>query len=456
MKYILAVLLIFSAVSVSAQPHIEGTVTLTLKDGLLDCDFALSDLPPLRNYRILLNHGMNIQYFVSDSGKVLPYDGFYSGKMTGEALEYVLMKTDTDTLRPLPQTFRVKYKGAFPVYGDTLNYFDFKGFIAFNGKTARATEQSKWYPVIYDVDADRLIDNYTYRITVNSPDSKTVFLNGSPPQQASPATFQSKTPRALFLFSGNYDYVAAAGNYILNAAVDSGTALKIFRELDRIKAFQTAALGRTYQENIYLIAHRPVKPFSWQSSWGFTIFPSFAYAGVNFKLLLDSTGRMTKDYVGFFSHELAHYYFGDNMVSGPLQWFWLESTAEYLSLKTAAALTDTGYYNATIRNYAAVLKNKAYKPLAQIQKPGEIDDDYRYVYGPLILLSFEKVFGEKRTYQVLSGLVQKAERETLTLTVLKQLALAAKIKEADYDRFYNAYLTSDAAVQNTLQLLARN
>jgi hypothetical protein len=242
----------------------------------------------------------------------------------------------------------------------------------------------------------------------------------------------------------------------LNAAVDSGTALKIFRELDRIKAFQTAALGRTYQENIYLIAHRPVKPFSWQSSWGFTIFPSFAYAGVNFKLLLDSTGRMTKDYVGFFSHELAHYYFGDNMVSGPLQWFWLESTAEYLSLKTATALTDTGYYNATIRNYAAVLKNKAYKPLAQIQKPGEIDDDYRYVYGPLILLSFEKVFGEKRTYQVLSGLVQKAERETLTLTVLKQLALAAKIKEADYDRFYNAYLTSDAAVQNTLQLLARN
>lgn len=434
-----------------AQPHIEGKLTLQMKEGIIDADFTLSNLPPLAEYRILLNHGMNIQYFTSDSGKQVQYDGFYGGKMQGEALEYVLLKGDTDTLRPLPAAFRIKYRGAYPIYTDTLNLFDFKGYIAFNGSTLRATEQSKWYPVIYDVAADRLIDNYTYHITVNAGDSKTVYLNGSVPQQKTPATFSSAVPRALFLFAGNYDYVASRGNYILNASVDSVTAGKIFKELDRIKAFHAQNLGLTYNENIYLIAHKAVKPYPPSNSWGFTVFPSFAYANLNFKTLVDGKGRFSSDDIAFFAHELSHFYFGDNVVSGTLQWFWLESATEYLSLKAAAALTDTAFYNKVLNRYVQFVAKQKYPPLARINKSNEIDENYRYVYGPLILTAFEKQFGLNTTYKVLAHLIKTAEKQTLTLETLKQAAIASKIKESDYDAFYATYLDGNAAQQHVLE-----
>lgn len=452
MKYLLILFFVFCGPGAVAQPHIRGTVNLTMKEGLIACDFTLSNLPPLRHYRILLHHGMNIEFFVSDSGTVMPYGGFYSGKMTGEALEYSLMKNNGDSLAPLPQTLRIKYRGAFPVYGDTLSSIDFKGVVAFNGKTVRAAEQTKWYPVLYDMASDRLIENYTYDITVRSADAKTVFINGSMPQQKPVAMFMSKTPRALFLFAGDYDYVTSNGNYILNAAIDGETAKKIFTELDRIKAFQAKMLGMTYNENIYLISHKAVEPFNAQRSWGFTIFPSFAYAGLNFKTLLDSTGRLANENLAFFAHELAHYYFGNTMMSGPQQWFWLESTAEYLSLKTAEALADTAFYNKTIRNYISFLKSQKYKPLAQISSKEEIDDNYRYLYGPLLLAGFEKTFGQKRTYNILTDLIKKSGIETITLAVLKQTAIAHKIKEADYNKFYETYLSSPAALENTLRL----
>ncbi|HUQ97655.1 MAG TPA: hypothetical protein VM010_08315 [Chitinophagaceae bacterium] len=453
MRYLLFALILLAQTTGHAQPHIQGTVNLTMKDDLLDCDFTVTNLPPLTSYRLLLNHGMNIQFVISDSGKVLSYDGFYSGKMTGEALEYTLLKNEEDTFATLPASFRIKYRGAFPVYGDTLNSFDFKGLIAFNGKTARATEQSKWYPVLYDVQNDRLIDNYTYDIMVNSADCKTVVINGSVPTQKLPAQLRSNTPRALFLFAGDYDVVASNGNYILNADVDSKTAAKIFTELDRIKAFQGAALSLTYNENIYLISHKPVKPYPPQASWGFTIFPSFAYANLNFKTLLDSTGKMNGENIAFFAHELAHYYFGDNMLSGMQQWFWLESTAEYLSLKTSEALTDTAFYNKRLRRYMNFLKTQKYKPLASLKGKEEIDENYRYVYGPLLLLSFEKTFGQKTTFKVLSDLVKRSKTETATLTLFKKLALQNKIKETDYDRFYNRFFASETALANTVQFV---
>lgn len=454
MRYLIAAFLFLWQTTATAQPHIQGTVTLNKSQGLIACDFTLTNLPPLPRYRILLNHGMNIQYFVSDSGKVLMYDGFYSGKMRGEALEYALMKNNEDTFATLPQSFRVKYRGAFPMYGDTLNSFDFKGFIACNGKTIRATEQAKWYPVIYDVAADRLIDNYSYDITVNSDDCKTVFINGSTPQQKSSATFQSKTPRALFLFAGDYDFVASNGNYILNAPIDASTASKIFKELDRIKAFQAKALGLTYNENIYLISHKAVEPYGPQRSWGFTIFPSFAYAGLNFKTLLDSNGKMENGTLAFFAHELSHYYFGDKMMSGVQQWFWLESTTEYFSLKAAEALTDTGFYNSRVREYARALQHKKYKPLAQVTDVAEISDDYRYVYGPLLLLSFEKTFGQKKIFAILSGFLKRTEMEAPGLSLFKQMALQNGIKEEVYDRFYNSFFSSDSALQNTIRFIS--
>lgn len=63
------------------------------------------------------------------------YSGYYDEKIQGKATAYLPAK-DNDTLK-LPEKFHISYTGAFPVYSDTLNSLDFKGLIAFNGKTLK-------------------------------------------------------------------------------------------------------------------------------------------------------------------------------------------------------------------------------------------------------------------------------------------------------------------------------
>ncbi|RYY58211.1 MAG: hypothetical protein EOO05_17140 [Chitinophagaceae bacterium] len=449
MRYLFCLFCLLALNTVFSQPHITGKVTISQSTGLIACDLTLSNLPSLANYRILLNHGMNIQYFTGDSSKQVYYDGWYGGKMKGESLEYVLMKNDNDTMRPLPPSFRVKYRGAFPVYNDTVNLFDFKGLVAFNGKTLRATEQTKWYPVIYDVANDRLIDNYTYDIVIDAADSRTVYLNGAAPSQVKNSRFVSVVPRGLFLFAGDYDFMKSGNNYILNASIDAGSARQIFSELDRIKSFHAKNLGITYNEGVYIISHKAVKKFNPGGSWGFTVFPSFAYANLDFTTLVGSNGKFGNDNLAFFAHELSHYYFGDRMISGPLAWFWLESTTEYLSLKAAEAMADTGYYKKIVNRYTAFTKTQKYKPLNEVTA-GDIDENYRYVYGPLIWIAFEKTFGIKKTYAVLAGLIHQAETQTLTLQLLKKVSVAAGIGESGFDKFYGDYLQGDAALSHVV------
>lgn len=449
MKIIGMLTLVFTLLQATAQtqPHIQGTVHIKMSDGLIDCNFRLSNLPPLKEYKIMLNRGMNIRYCTSDSGQVLHYDGYYNGKINGEGIGYYLMKNKKDSFPFLPPAFSIQYKGAFPVYSDTLNTFDYKGFIALNGKTLRATEQSKWYPVIYDVSNDRLLDKYTYNITVYTEDARTVFINGCPPRQERPAHLISQTAVPLLLFAGDYDFLQSGRNYLLNATVDTGTAQTLFRELDKLKAFYAEKLKLPYEGGIYIISHQAVEPFKPGRAWGFTVFPSFAYAGVNFTTLITPAGKLDNKNTAFFAHELAHYYFNGN--AGRWFWFWLESTTEYLSLKAAEAFTDTSFYRQRIREYITQIQDKKYPPLARIMAANEIDNSYRYMYGPLLLLCFEKQFGQKTTYKVLADIIKKAPREAITLDVFKQTALANKIKEADFDQFYTDYLQSDKALSNT-------
>lgn len=438
-----------------AQPHLSGTITINAKEGLIDCDFKLNNLPKIQNYSILLNHGMTIKAFSDSANKPYEYEGFYSGRTKGEAIEYFLMKTEEDTIKTLPTSFGIKYRGAFPIYdSNEVNVFDFKGFIAVNNKTIRATEQSKWYPVIYDAINDKLIDSYTFELTVISQNTKTVFINGCVPQQKTKAFFASTIPRQLFLFAGDYNVTQSNGNYILNAPISTETANKIFTQLDKIKAFHAANLGLSYKENIYIISHKAVKAMRKDQSWGFTIFPSFAYAGVDFNTLINEKGEFDNGNLAFFAHELSHYYFGSKMLSGSLSWFWLESTTEYLSLKTEQHFADTTFFNKRMRNYASIVTKANFTPLANIVKSEDINSDYRYVYGPLILFAFEKQFGEKATYAMLKNIIQLANTESLTIASWKKAAQSAGINNDAFNTFASTYINTEKAAANTTSAVA--
>ena len=383
-------------------PHISGKVFIDMNTGLVQCDFTLSNLESLEKYTILLNKGMNIKHFRDVEGKPIGYHGFYDGNMKGEALEYLLIG-DNRKLMPLPQTLQVNYIGAFPKYTDSYNLFDFKGFIALNDETLRATEQTKWYPVIYDTENDRKINQYTYAIDVELVGGTSIFLNGSAPKKAQKASFESKKAVPLFLFTGNFDFVERKGNYIINSQISSEKAAMVFQNVNMVQDYLEKSLDRVFDGKIYLINHKAVNQR--RGGWGFNTYPAFAFTGKDmFKNILTEDGTFDNGSYRYFAHEFAHNYFGNNVQSGNLFWFWLEAFPEYLSITFAEKVGGKEFLKKVIESKFRIVKDKSFVPLSKVKEPNEVTDVYRYHMAPLILLSFDFQFGRERTFEVLKKL----------------------------------------------------
>lgn len=451
----LAVLLLFSLQWVTAQPHLSGSVFVDKERGYIACDFKLSGLPALRAYRILLNHGMNIKYFKDTRDSLMVYDGYYEGEMKGEALAYVLKSGEGDTLS-LPEAFQVAYTGAFPVYKNAYNSFDYKGYIAVNETTFRATEQSKWYPVIYDVDQDRLIDSYTYDITVSHPHTTTVFLNGSAPTQEEPALLQSEKAVPPFLFAGDYDFLAVDEDFLLNVEISMETARAIFENTGKIKTSLAGLMKSEFTDHLYFVNFESVRKFGPNENWGFNIYPAIAYAGLDFGNMMDETGQFWSPILNFLAHEMAHNYFGPNVMSGKYFWFWLESVPEYLSLLVAEELRGRGVVEYEMTQMKDAVKNKAFIPLMAVQQPTDIGQDYRYRLGPLILKVFEGTFGRDKTLQVLGELRARSGAGPLNPTVWKEVSLQSGISRAAWDRFSLTYLENPDFAKKTIEWIEEN
>lgn len=412
-----SILLILISCSIYGQqstPHISGKVDISLQAGTIKCDFRLTQLPPLgKQYKILLYRGFNIGLLSNDTGKVLKYSGFYDSKLLGEAAGYVPY-SGSDTLI-LPQNLRLSYTGGFPVYRDTLNSFDFKGMIAFNGKTVRAAEQSKWYPVIYDVNNDRELSEVTYDIAVTCKDCETIYLNGSPAKPGPEAQFKSVTPRQLLLFAGNYQVQTLKSSTFLNADLSPDEAAAFNANINDIAGFYQSYLQVPFGERITFLQHQAVEPFGPKRSWGFVTFPTVAVAGKPFK---SEINMQTKSFVNiysnyFYAHEMGHYYFGHLLQpNATLKWFFSESMAEFLSIKA----TENKYGKEATLKYIeerkAMMKDWKIRPLSEITDPDQIGEGYRYHYAPMILLAMEKRFGSKVVQSFCKDVIKNAGQET--------------------------------------------
>lgn len=368
-----------------------------MSEGLMQCDFHLSNLPNLgKQYKLLLYRGFNIKLLKNDTGRVLQYDGYYDSKLQGEAAAY-LPTVNNDTLK-LPERLSISYTGAFPVYSDTLNSFDFKGLIALNGKTLRAAEQSKWYPVIYDVKNDNENLDVTYDINVECKDCKTIYINGDKAQSGPSAKFASQKPRKLLLFAGDYMVQPLSKSTFLNADLTNEEAKVFDKNISDITDFYYGYLRVPYGDKITFLQHKSVEPQDPKSSWGFVAFPTIAVSGKSFKsqVVLPSQLLKTTSLYHFYAHEMGHYYFGQVLQpNSTLRWFFLESMAEFLSIKA----TEAKYGSTATENYIAekraLLTDRKIKPLSQITNAESVDEGYRYNYAPLILLAMEKRFGQK-------------------------------------------------------------
>jgi len=182
----------------SEAPHLSGKLEVDLRRGEIQGDFCSTRLTPNTPVRFTLNKGLNIESVRSASGAVLPYGGYYDPKTIGDGLEYTVEPGGGSSVC-------VRYVGQFPVYLTATNTFDFKGMIAINRQSLRATEQSKWYPIL--IDANGLEHaSVTYDVEVQCASCRALYVNGDTVKRGPQARFSSALPRPLFLFIGTYGY----------------------------------------------------------------------------------------------------------------------------------------------------------------------------------------------------------------------------------------------------------
>ncbi|MGZ3882821.1 MAG: hypothetical protein ACXVP0_06105 [Bacteroidia bacterium] len=460
MKYKLFLFVLISAFAGRAQnPHISGTVSVSIKNGTIAADLMVSNLPRLGNaYALLLNSGMNIRYIRDSADRHnFQMDRYYDDNVSGEAFAYYLPGPKGQG-RFLPKAFRISYVGAFPVISDTLkssNTGDWKGNIAFNGDYLRASEQTAWYPVLYDTVNDIKYDKVTYDLKITCDDGNSIYVNGSDPVHGSSASLSSKTPVELLLFVGNYEFNKKGRSWFVNSKLNEAQQDVLSSWTGRITSFYEKKLKAPYG---YAVTYVGATPLSKKQAWLFVTYPSIVIIGrepYDFKGYFDVKTAAVKDSsdISFIAHELGHYYFGTYFVpNAELNWMFLEGITEYISLKAVRDLLGERFYSKAMAKYVKQVEKNDFIPLNLIKNPGDIGNNYRYNYVPLLLSALEKQIGEESMWKWLNT-VFNSKNVKSNYDFFRSSLLQSGVPQKQIDAFESTYITSPDAKKNVIARL---
>ena len=234
--------------------------------------------------------------------------------MKSEALQYFI-PSDKKGEKYIPSSLTLKYVGKYPVISDTSRIFesgDWKGNIAFNGKSLRVTEQSYWYPQFYDKNNDKVFDEVTYELEIESSDCDYIFVNGNNPVNAKYAHVSSTESIIPFMFIGNYNVKQIEETIFINSQASPVTLSFINNWLIKIKKYYEQKLKIPYKKSIYFIE---TSPTSEKNEFQFVSYPTICAVGNQSFLskIIDTSNYKLKDstIISFLMHELGHYYYGN-------------------------------------------------------------------------------------------------------------------------------------------------
>ncbi|GAA0304553.1 hypothetical protein N9W11_06180 [Psychrosphaera haliotis] len=404
MKYaILFIFALFSTIVSAKPPKLSGTLTLSVTHGTIDANFTLSNIPKIKNYYIFINSGLNIQYFRDkDDGFNYSYQKDYNNEYSYESFGYYL-PDKTGKGKFLPSSLTFKYTGKFPVISDMTkasDYGDWKGNIAFNGKTVRADGmQAAWYPVLYDIDKDIRFDSLVYDIEVKCADCQSIHVNGSAPVKGTSGTFSSNKAQQLMLFAGDFDIAQRNGSYFLNSRLSPNQMTKFGKVSASFERYYQKKLNLPYGEKIVFIHTTPT---SKKNGWLFVAYPSIVYIAHMENGLADLINDKTTDWFKpFFAHEFAHYYFGTyRKFNSELGDMISESFSEYLSLKVTEDLIGEDAYQAIIAKKLTELANVKLTPISEINTSADYGNRNLYVYtfGSINWIMLEREIGKEKMW----------------------------------------------------------
>ncbi len=417
------------------QPRVEGTLEVNPQTGLFSGALCVRGVGPVR--RFLLTRGLNIRA-VRDAATNQSYgfDVELKENADGDAETYTLDNNAS------ANGVCVDYVGLYPVYrleAGERAASDWKGMIAFDGRNVRATEQTRFYPVVLRENGEQL-NQLTYDIDVRCPTCTAIYMNGSAPQQGQRAHFVSSTPRPLLLYAGDFPISSDDGVYFIGASASPAAARSLSSGLAAIRAAHEAYMGVPIQDHPAMLSFAVV---SREGQWDFTTWPTIASSGgMTFDELARGgrSGRFSPQQERYMAHEMAHYYFGTlYRPRGKMRWFMLESTAEYLSAIAVRRLQGQAAYRARLRSFATYAPTNP-TPLNQIATPDDIDVDYRYSLGPMLWVAMANALGESVVQRTLIDFVRHPPQEDVDYVLLRTRLVAAGAGEAGLQRFETACL----------------
>jgi len=457
-KSLFLLLLLISSQVFSQAPKLTGNINISVKTGVIDANFKLENIPKIKNYLIYLNTGFNIQYLRSEANTFnYATRKEYNPDLTDESFGYYL-PDDTGKAKFLPSALRFKYTGKFPVIADkkkASDRGDWKGNIAFNGKTIRADGlQTGWYPVLYDVDTDKKYHMMAHDIVVKCEDCRSIYVNGSEPISAQEGRFKRDEPVELILFAGDYDFAQESGSFYLNTELSPMELKTLGKISSEFKRYYESKLSLAYGENIVYVHTTPV---SLENAWLFVSFPAIVNIShkKGFKELFNEDEEDKAWFKQFLAHELAHYYFGTyRKFNSALGDMFTESFAEYLSLKLSRDLLGEQAYEKNIDKKWSRINAKAFPSMQSIQSTLDYGNrnTYVYIYAPLIWLALERELGEEVMWQWINRMLTAKTEMTDYEFMLSTLGQVLQ-DEVVLKRITAEYLSDPQAIENVRTLL---
>lgn len=410
--FIIVFLLFVWEIVVAQEPIVKGKVNISILNGTIDADLELSNIPKIKNYEIMLNTGLNMNVIREDKYDFNYYFGkYYDSKISFESFLYSI-KNENGKI--LPDTLRFVYSGKFPVKSDSLylkGSRDWKGNIAFNGKTLRMDGvQSNWYPVLIDLEKDIKYDAVKYDIEITCEDCQSLYVNGNEPVRSQKHRFKSDIPIEMLMFIGDYSFEKVKETYYLNQDITKEEIEEFSVFVEKFKSYYSKKTGIPYKGNFNFIHTSPL--FTRKSGFLFVSYPTITNVGKDNYGLKGFVGKENMYAKPLIAHELAHYYFGsgyrkfNSEIGAVIQ----ESFAEYMSFKASREVLGKEAYdnklNALISSFE---KNEnTLIPISKIKSKNDLNSYYQlyaYNYFPALLLAIEKEIGEEKMWRWINYLL---------------------------------------------------
>lgn len=390
MKY-LSLLVLFCLVlsaSYSQSTQLGGTVDISFAKGQIKSQFVLSNLPNQdQDLSFMLHSDLNVKRVLLNDQKIefaktkqQCYDCTVYAISLGKTLEA------TDRLL-------IETEGRFKTYKPGQNKKDYKGKIANNYGILRASEQSKWYPVIISQGKNlpAFLRKYQYSLDLQANcDCQNIYIGRGVPKPSGSRFVSDNPSKDIMLIAGNYEWTEGEKAIFLN--------IKDQPLIDRLDSLFSSistyyeALTQIEMPTKYVMAHLPSDNARWG---GFMTYPTIVSV---------RKSMSNRNLSAYLSHEVSHYLFGDvYQAEGNLFWFYLESFAEYFSYKYLLQHDPA----AMRADYRRLRKNKDFVRLDRVKQINQVTSTARYLIGPFQLLAIEQRIGEEKMLELIASVFSK-------------------------------------------------